>query len=127
MAVPEDEVKVMALEAETTIDPDAPKKPHPPVRTMLKLNAPETLGVPLMVTTFPEKLPETPAGRPLNVAPVAPVVAYVMSVMAVLMHNVWTLVPTAELSAIVLFVLIVIFTGDGVPMVVGEVPTILTL
>jgi hypothetical protein len=63
----------------------------------------EALGVPLIVATLASQLPVTPAGRPLNVAPVAPVVAYVMGAIAVLTHTVWASVPTAELNAIVLF------------------------
>ena len=39
---------------------------------------PDADGVPLMVTIFEEKLPVTPAGNPLNDAPVAPVVVYVI-------------------------------------------------
>ena len=48
------------------------------------------------------QLPVTPAGRPLNVAPVAPVVEYVILVIGVLIHTVWLLVPGAEVSVIVL-------------------------
>ena len=56
-----------------------------------------------MVATFDAQAPETPAGKPLNVAPVAVVVAYVIFVMAVLIHLVWELVPTAEVKVIELF------------------------
>ena len=48
-------------------------------------------------------MPLTPAGRPLKVAPVAPVVLYVMLVSAVFTHTVCASVPTAELNVIVLF------------------------
>ena len=49
-----------------------------------------------MVITLPAQFPLTPAGNPTKVAPLAPVVAYVMLVMAVLIHLVWLLVPAAE-------------------------------
>ena len=39
------------------------------------VNGPDTEGVPLIVTTFASHVPVTPAGKPVNVAPVAPVVA----------------------------------------------------
>ena len=51
-----------------------------------------------MVATFPAQLPVTPAGKPTNIAPVAPVVAQVIVVIAVLIHVVWASVPTAELN-----------------------------
>ena len=60
------------------------------------------VGVPLMVTTLLSQDPVTPVGKPLNVAPVAPVVEYVMLVMAVLIHLVWAFVPAAEVKAMVL-------------------------
>ena len=66
------------------------------------------VGVPLIVTTFATQFPLTPAGRPLKVAPVAPVVLYVMLVSAVFTHTVCASVPTAELNVIVLFGLTVI-------------------
>ena len=55
-----------------------------------------------MVTTSAAQLPVTPAGRPVTVAPVAPVVAYVIFVMAVLIHRVCASVPATELSVMVL-------------------------
>jgi hypothetical protein len=56
-----------------------------------------------MVATFEAQAPDTPAGKPLNVAPVAVVVAYVIFVIAVLIQRVCASVPTAEVLAIVLF------------------------
>ena len=56
-----------------------------------------------MVTTLAAQLPVTPAGKPLNVAPVAPVVEYVILVIGVLIHTVCAFVPAAEVSVIVLF------------------------
>jgi hypothetical protein len=53
------------------------------------LNVPEAVGVPLIVTVFEAHDAVTPAGRPVAVPiPVAPVVACVIAVRAVLMHNV---------------------------------------
>ena len=66
------------------------------------------VGVPLIVATFATQFPLTPAGRPLKVAPVAPVVLYVMLVIALFTHTVCAFVPTAELNVIVLFRLTVI-------------------
>ena len=63
-----------------------------------------------MVATFPDQLPVTPAGKPLKVAPVAPVVAYVIVVIAVLIQGVWAFVPTAELKVIVFAAVTAIFT-----------------
>ena len=79
---------------------------HPPVIVTVYVNVPLAVGVPLMVTTFPDQLPLTPAGNPVTVAPVAPVVAYVILVIAVLMHLVCASVLAAELKLIVLFTLV---------------------
>ncbi len=62
------------------------------------MNVPETVGVPLIVTTFDAHDPVTPLGRPLKLAPVAPVVLYVIFVIELLRHLVCTLVPTADES-----------------------------
>jgi len=51
-----------------------------------------------MVMSPPEKVPVTPSGKPTNVAPVAPVVLYVISVIAVFTQTVWLAVPGAEVS-----------------------------
>jgi hypothetical protein len=67
------------------------------------VKVPETEGVPLIVKVFEFQLPVTPVGRPVTVAPVAEVVAYVMFVSPVLIQRVWASVPAAELLAIVLF------------------------
>ena len=56
-----------------------------------------------MVTTLASQLPLTPEGNPVNVAPVAPVVAYVIFVIGDIAHKVWLSVPGAELKEIVLF------------------------
>jgi len=54
-----------------------------------------------MVMLPPEKVPLTPVGKPENVAPVAPVVLYVIGVMAVFTQTVWLSVPGAEVSVMV--------------------------
>jgi hypothetical protein len=48
--------------------------PHPPVKVTVYPNAPAADGLPLMVTAPADQLPDTPAGSPVTVAPVAPVV-----------------------------------------------------
>jgi len=55
-----------------------------------------------MVMLPPEKVPVTPAGKPENVAPVAPVVLYVIGVIAVFTQTVWLSVPGAEVRVMVL-------------------------
>ena len=47
---------------------------------------PLTVGAPLMVTVLFNHEPLTPAGKPVKVAPVAPVVVSVIVVMALLIH-----------------------------------------
>jgi len=66
------------------------------------LKVPVTVGVPEMVMLPPEKVPVTPAGKPENVAPVAPVVLYVIGVIAVFTQTVWLSVPGAEVRVMVL-------------------------
>jgi hypothetical protein len=55
-----------------------------------------------MVMLPPEKVPVTPVGKPENVAPVAPVVLYVIGVIAVFTQTVWLSVPGAEVRVMVL-------------------------
>jgi len=66
------------------------------------LKVPVTVGAPEMVMLPPEKVPVTPAGKPENVAPVAPVVLYVIGVIAVFTQTVWLFVPGAEVRVMVL-------------------------
>ncbi len=66
------------------------------------MKVPATVGVPEIVMSPPEKVPVMPAGKPENVAPVAPVVLYVIGVMAVFTHTVWLSVPGAEVRVMVL-------------------------
>ena len=100
---PAGEVNVIVLAGVTIIEPMEVIVPQPPVKVTMKLKTPDTVGVPLIVTTLDAQLPVTPVGKPLKVAPVAPVVAYVIFVIAVLIHTVCALVPTAEVNVIVLF------------------------
>ena len=58
----------------TVIVPAAVTVPQPPVSVIVYVNGPATVGVPLIVTTFASHVPVTPAGNPVTVAPVAPVV-----------------------------------------------------
>ena len=51
-----------------------------------------------MVMFPPEKVPVTPAGKPENVAPVTPVVLYLIGVIPVFTQTVWLSVPGAEVS-----------------------------
>jgi hypothetical protein len=69
------------------------------------LNAPEAVGVPLMVMVLLAQAAVTPAGSPVGVPmPVAPLVVCVMAVSGVLMHNVGVeeAAPTALLSTTVM-------------------------
>ncbi len=68
-------VNVMVLLFVTVIIPVEETDPQPPVRDTLYVNVPDTVGVPLIVTTSAAQFPVTPAGNPDTVAPVAPVVA----------------------------------------------------
>ncbi len=66
------------------------------------MKVPVTVGVPEMMMLPPEKVPVTPAGKPENVAPVAPVVLYMIGVIAVFTQTVWLSVPGAEVRVMVL-------------------------
>ena len=92
----------MVFNAETVIEPVAVVIPQPPVSVMLYVYVPDTVGVPLIVNTFAAQLPVTPVGKPVALAPVAPVVLYVILVMAVLIHLVCALVPAADVSVMLL-------------------------
>jgi hypothetical protein len=52
------------------------------------LNVPDTVGVPLIVMVFETNAAVTPAGNQRKFLFVAPVVAWVISVNTVLIHNV---------------------------------------
>ena len=57
-----------------------------------------------MVARLPAQEPVTPAGKPEKVAPVAPVVANVMLVMAELMQTVWLVPGAIVLSGVIVIV-----------------------
>ena len=57
-----------------------------------------------MVTVLAAQLPVTPAGRPEKVAPVAPVVASVILVMAELIQTVWLVPGAIVLSGVMVMV-----------------------
>ena len=100
--VPAADVKVIVLFGVTVIVPVAVIVPQPPVKVTVYVKVPEAVGVPLMVTTLEDQLPVTPEGKPVTVAPVAPVVEYVILAIAVLIQRVWALVPAADVRVIVL-------------------------
>jgi hypothetical protein len=73
----------------TVIVPVALTVPHPPVNGILYPNVPDAVGVPLIVITLAAHAAVTPAGKPVAAPiPVAPVVACVILVNRVLIHNV---------------------------------------
>ena len=80
--------------------------------------------MPLIVTTFDNHEPDTPVGKPANVAPVAPTVEYVMLVTAVLIHFVCAFVPTADVSVTVLLAVVVIVP---VAVVLPHPPVVVTV
>jgi hypothetical protein len=94
-------------EVPTLIAPVAVMFPHPPVRNTVKLYVPTAVGDPVIETEFAAHAPLTPAGNPVIVAPVAPVVEYVIDAIAVLTHRVWLFVPEPEVNAIELAAVIV--------------------
>ena len=66
------------------------------------MKVPVSVGVPETVISPPEKAPVTPAGKSENVAPVAPVVLYVIGLIGVFTQTVWLFVPGAEVRVMVL-------------------------
>ena len=68
------------------------------------MKVPVTVDAPkmMMLPLKSEKLPVTPGGKPENVAPVAPVVLYVIGIMGVFTQTVWLFVPGGEVSVMVL-------------------------
>jgi hypothetical protein len=53
---------------------------HPPVIVMVYGKTPDCDGAPLIVKTLFAHVPVTPLGKPVTVAPAAPVVVYVIGV-----------------------------------------------
>ena len=93
----------------TVIVPALVTAPQPPVNVIIYGKVPDVVGVPLISALLADQLPLTPAGKPLKVAPVAPVVLYVILAIAVFRHFVWLSVPVAEINVIVLSGVTVIF------------------
>ena len=78
---------------------------------------PLTVGVPLIVTVLFAHEPVTPAGKPVNVAPVAPVVVSVILLIAVLIHTVWLVPATIVFNGLTVIVPVVVAGGQP-PVVV---------
>ena len=96
---------------------------------------PLTVGVPLIVTVLFAHEPVTPAGKPVNVAPVAPVVASVILLIALLIHTVWLVPATIVFNGLTVIVPVVVAGGQppvvvtvyvNVPLTVG-VPLMVTV
>ena len=64
------------------------------------MNVPDAVGVPVIVATLLAHDPVTPAGNPEKVAPVAPVVANVILVIAELIQTVWFVPAAMVLSGV---------------------------
>ncbi len=80
---------------------------------------PLTVGVPLIVTVLFAHEPVTPAGKPVNVAPVAPVVVSVILLIALLIHTVWLVPATIVFNG--LTVIVPVEVAGGQPPVVVTV------
>ena len=65
----------MVLSAGTVMVPLVVIVPQPPVKVTVYGYVPALVGVPVIVIVLEAKLPATPVGKPVKVAPVAPVVA----------------------------------------------------
>jgi hypothetical protein len=92
---------------------------HPPVVVTVYVNVPLTVGVPLIVTVLFAHEPVTPAGKPVNVAPDAPVVVSVIVVIALLIHTVWLVPATIVFNG--LTVIVPVEVAGGQPPVVVTV------
>jgi hypothetical protein len=81
------------------------------------LKVPEAVGVPLMVSVFAAQAAVTPAGRPVAAPiPVAPVVACVIAVKAVLIQSVGVEEATPAVFAGVTVIVPVAFTDPQPPV-----------
>ena len=78
---------------------------------------PLTIGVPLIVTVLFAHEPLTPVGNPVMVAPIAPVVANIIVVMALLIHTVW-LEPASIVFNGLTVIVPVVLAGGQPPVVV---------
>ena len=75
LSLPGADESAIVLSGSTLMLPVAETFPQPPVSVTVYKYVPVTEGVPVIVTEFAAQLPDTPAGSPENVAPLAPVVA----------------------------------------------------
>ena len=102
------DVRVIVLTGVTVMVPVAVTVPQPPVSVIVYPNGLPVVvdGEPLIVMFPAEYVPLTPAGSPLNVAPVAPVDVYVILAIAELRQTVCVLL--ADVRVIVLTGLTVI-------------------
>ena len=100
--VPTGELKVSVALGLTVIVPVALVCAQVPVLVTVYAYTPAgPVGEPLIVITPPEKLPNTPAGKPLTVAPVPPpLTAYVILSKTSLIHNVCAFVPIVDVNEI---------------------------
>jgi len=78
---------------------------------------PLTIGDPLIVTVLFAHEPLTPAGKPVNVAPVAPVVVSVILLITLLIHTVWLVPATIVFNGLTVIVPVVVAGGQP-PVVV---------
>ena len=87
------DVRVMVFTGLTVMVPVAVTVPQPPVSVTVYPNGLPVVvdGEPLIVIFPAEYVPLTPAGSPLNVAPVAPEDVYVILVIGELIQTVWVL------------------------------------
>ena len=70
----------------TVIVPVVFTTPQPPIKNTVYVNVPATDGLPEIVTILLAQVPVTPDGKPITIAPVAPVVFNVIVVIGVFMQ-----------------------------------------
>lgn len=87
------------------------------------MKVPLAVGVPLTVTVLLDQSPVTPAGNPVTVAPVAPVVVYVIEGMAELTTTVGLFVPVPELRLMVLLLAMLTVVAEDAVEQVAELET----
>ena len=106
----------MVLAGLTVMVPVAVAVPHPPVRVTVYPNGLPVVvdGEPLMVIFPAEYVPLTPAGTPLNVAPVEPAEVYVILAIGELRQAVCVLL--ADVRVIVLTAATIIFPFAFTPL-----------
>ena len=82
---------------------------------------PLTVGVPLIVTVLFAHELVTPAGKPVNIAPVAPVVVSVIVVIALLIHVVRLSPAAIVFNGLTVIVPVPVVVAGGQPPVVVTV------